>query len=191
MRSSIFGFLALASHSLAAPFPIQAWQASTTFGNKATQLDQDLSLKWYDHWSVENSNNPPQNPKAFYACTGPDMSAFPSKGKWLSFNTLWDLNKEQISIANNYNEDYIGYIQDAIKSVSQASKIDSRIILAMIMQEVRVPSAIPQYLLTVFLSPLAKCILSVRERATPIAGSFRLVAAHALILRTRSSPSMT
>ena len=72
---------------------------------------------------------------------------------WMSFNALWKLNEPTLQLSNTAEQNK--HIYEAIIQVSQESKVDARIILALIMQEVyihyRSPSSYQDAaLLTVF-----------------------------------------
>lgn len=72
-----------------------------------------------------------------YQCFGADSSADSlSATHWLSFNELWRINEPTILSKNNGDTYIEHYIKEAIVQVSDESAIDSRLILAMMMQEV-------------------------------------------------------
>ncbi|ORY04670.1 hypothetical protein BCR34DRAFT_604768 [Clohesyomyces aquaticus] len=84
--------------------------------------------------SAGNSTWLPKNPESIYSCAGPDVKDYPTKESWLSFNTLWAINSPIIDKSNN-NASYTKAIKTSIQNVSKASKVDARLILALIMQE--------------------------------------------------------
>ncbi|CAG8978586.1 hypothetical protein HYALB_00011735 [Hymenoscyphus albidus] len=84
-----------------------------------------------------NTSNGPSGTKQHY--TG-DGSSWPSSEKWLTFDTLWNLNKDGLSkgcgsgIKQNTPEEILA-IHDGILSESKSTGVDSRFILAVIVQE--------------------------------------------------------
>lgn len=73
--------------------------------------------------------------KTEYQCIGPKIQDFPGMDKWLSFDLLWKINEPRITFANKNCTKYNGIIRDAIHEVSAQTKVDARLILAMMMQE--------------------------------------------------------
>ena len=71
-----------------------------------------------------------------YKCYGGVVNAYPRMNEWLSFNALYKLNEPTLQLSNTAEQNR--YIYDAIVQVSQESKVDARIILALIMQEVNI-----------------------------------------------------
>lgn len=100
-------------------------------------LRTELQRDWYaDYNETESKIHPPQDPTAFYSCVGPNVDDFPKQDHWLSYKDLWTINEPVITEANHGNSQYNTLIQEAIEEVSLESKVDARLILAMIIQEV-------------------------------------------------------
>ncbi|KAL1611956.1 hypothetical protein SLS60_000179 [Paraconiothyrium brasiliense] len=76
----------------------------------------------------------PNDPTSVYSCVGPKAKDFPGKEGWLTFDQLWEINEPVIKTANGGDE-YIDDLQAAIKEVASDSKVDARLILAIIQQE--------------------------------------------------------
>ncbi|OJD38865.1 glycoside hydrolase [Diplodia corticola] len=88
----------------------------------------------------------------FYRGDGSAGAGWPSKDKWVSFENMWNTNKDQILAKScGYNgwgaDDSSAEIQaiyDSIQTVATETKVDHRFILAIIVQEskgcVRVPT---------------------------------------------------
>lgn len=118
---------------------------SQGFGVSSIELHEDLQQLWYTEYtkdeetpvSVKTSVKllSSEDPAAVYSCAGPKAADFPDQDEWLTFDQLWDINEPVLSTANGgdtYNDDIKGAIQD----VALSSKVDARLILAIIMQEV-------------------------------------------------------
>jgi len=128
MFSSALSLLLLSPLALAHPTP------ASTYGITTASLHTDLVDKWYSDYNTESNVTKPADPSSFYSCSGPDMNAYPSKNEWLSFKDMWEINSPEIQKKNN-GADYGDAIKTAIQDVSKTSKVDSRLILAIIMQE--------------------------------------------------------
>jgi hypothetical protein len=71
-----------------------------------------------------------------YQCMGPLMRDFPALDDWpLTFEQLWQINVPEITKKNG-GKRYNGFIKNAILKQSKKNKVDSRLILVMMMQEV-------------------------------------------------------
>lgn len=118
------------------------------YGSSLTQLSKNLQEVWYTSYTEDNPGEVtknrlvvPSDPASVYSCVGPKAKDFPGQDKWLTFDQLWEINRPVIEAANggsSYNED----LHAAIKEVASDSKVDARLILALIMQEVRKSSYI-------------------------------------------------
>lgn len=117
------------------------------------QLREDLQQKWYsNNTGAENINEnftpssaeqastdaleAPSDPSAVYSCIGPNAEDFPGQDEWLDFDQLWNINEPVITAANE-GEEYNDDLKNAILEVASNSKVDARLILSIIMQEVR------------------------------------------------------
>ncbi|KAJ4357409.1 uncharacterized protein N0V89_001984 [Didymosphaeria variabile] len=126
--------------SLAWPF-----QKHQGYGTSSSQLHKNLQDAWYTEYSKDSENEvttlpakkgpaAPHDPANVYSCAGPKAKDFPGKDDWLTFDQIWEINEAVIETANGGN-DYNDYLQTAIKEVAFDSKVDARLILAIIMQE--------------------------------------------------------
>ncbi|RFU32374.1 Beta-glucosidase/Glucan 1,3-beta-glucosidase/Glucan endo-1,3-beta-D-glucosidase, partial [Scytalidium lignicola] len=89
-------------------------------------------LNWYNpSFTVGNSGY--QDPQYYY-CFGGPASNFPPFANWMNFQDMFDLN-QQTSMALEESGPIQGDIYNAIVEISQNSKVDARLILAIIMQE--------------------------------------------------------
>ena len=129
-------------------FPTSVKRAS--YANTRVSLREDLQDAWYSDWNETSTEVKKQyNPSAFYTCAGPLIDDYPSKTEWLDFATLWEINNPLITTANNGDE-YNQYIKEAIQDISSRSRVDARLILAMIMQEVNYLTPTPSTLVLTF-----------------------------------------
>ena len=164
-----------------------AWALPLTahrgYSVSSTQLREDLQEKWYSNATeIENGNEDfavlsvkqastdaleaPSDPTAVYSCVGSKAEDFPGMDKWLNFTQLWDINEPVIEAANEgdeYNDD----LKYAILEVASESKVDARLILSIIMQEVCVFATDAEYNLT--LHSLAAMCQSIALRVPPAA----------------------
>lgn len=124
-----------------------AWPFSKHRGysTSTSQLHESLQDEWYTKYTKDNQSEVttlpakkvqvPSDSTGVYSCVGPKAEDFPGKDEWLTFDQLWEINEPVIETANggnSYNDD----LQAAIKDVAADSKVDARLILAIIMQEV-------------------------------------------------------
>lgn len=91
-------------------------------------------MKWLQN---DNHKGPSSASSSGYQCFRGDVSKYPNSDEWLSFDALWDINKDTILSANNGNADIQRYIHDSTLQVAEESNVNPRLILAAIMQEVR------------------------------------------------------
>lgn len=77
-------------------------------------------------------------PSTSYQCFNGDISKYPSLDDWLSFEEMWKINAPTIASVNNGDKNIQTYIKDAITTVAKESNVNSRLILAAIMQEVHI-----------------------------------------------------
>jgi glucan 1,3-beta-glucosidase len=90
-------------------------------------------LNWYDP-TFSDGNAGYADPQYYYCFSGPAAN-FPPFENWMNFNDMFDLNQNTNMV---YEEDgpTQGDIYNAITEISQASLVDARLILAVVMQEV-------------------------------------------------------
>lgn len=143
MRSCQFVLLFV---SVAWSMPLTS-SAHVGYGSTAKQLRADLQGKWYSEADATTpagqgastgALTPPSDPAGFYSCVGPKASDFPGREKWLSFGQLWTINQPVITAVNGGGT-YNDALKNAILEVASESKVDARLILVLIMQEVRTP----------------------------------------------------
>lgn len=87
-------------------------------------------------WYSSNLNAGSTAVQSGYKCYGGIPSAYPKFSQWLSFNKLWSNNLADITNNNGGNTQIVGWIKSSILSVAQASNVDPRMILAIVLQEV-------------------------------------------------------
>ncbi|ODH45601.1 hypothetical protein GX48_08315 [Paracoccidioides brasiliensis] len=93
------------------------------------KLAAAVPTKIQDRYYPQSDGNPLQVGVAL-CYTG---SQFPSIDQWLSFNELFELNKQIMLMFNSQEE--VSVIRRSIEEAAEASGLDSRIILAVMMQE--------------------------------------------------------
>lgn len=64
------------------------------------------------------------------------LADYPSIDQWMNFEDMFNLNKDVTMNGSGSSGEQIGEIWNAIVQVSQESKVDARLILAVIIQEV-------------------------------------------------------
>jgi glucan 1,3-beta-glucosidase len=90
-------------------------------------------LSWYDP-TFTDGNAGYNDPQYYYCFSGP-ASNFPPFQNWMNFYTMFDLN-QNTSMVYEESGPIQGDIYNAITQISQASLVDARLILAIVMQEV-------------------------------------------------------
>lgn len=89
------------------------------------------------NWFQNDKHKSPKSPRiSTYQCYQGDISRYPSSEDWLSFDSLWNINSKAILTNNEGDENIRRYIHDSISQVAEESNVDSRFILAAVMQEV-------------------------------------------------------
>lgn len=135
MRSAVLPFLVSTAFSLALP---QDWSAQAqgglTYGDVTQKCNETITAAWYDPYTSKSGAPAPADPASVYTCVGPNMYDYPKKSEWISFEDMWTINAPQIKKKNQVG-DYNQHIKAAIEDISTKSKIDARLILALIMQE--------------------------------------------------------
>ena len=69
----------------------------------------------------------------FTSYSGP-ASAFPGKGTWKDFDTIFNLNKPEMLQTGDSGED-VGRIYNAVKEAAKEVGVEERVIFCIIMQE--------------------------------------------------------
>lgn len=90
-------------------------------------------LKWYNP-SLTTGNKPYANPKYYYCFRGIKEN-FPPITNWMKFSEMFVFNQKTTLVHFDSGPEQ-GAIYDAILQVSREAKVDARLILAVIMQEV-------------------------------------------------------
>lgn len=101
--------------------------------NGQPKADHGENLRWVLD-DIDESRTYPN--AEGYQCFYGDVSSYPIIDEWLSFDTLWDINKEAILSDNNGNADIQRYIRQSIIRVAGESNVNPCLILAAVMQEV-------------------------------------------------------
>jgi glucan 1,3-beta-glucosidase len=91
-------------------------------------------FSWYDP-TFTDGNAGYADPQYYYCFNGP-ASNFPPFQNWMNFYDMFDLN-QKTSMASEEQGPIQGDIYNAIVELSQASLVDARLILAIVMQEVK------------------------------------------------------
>lgn len=95
-----------------------------------SQIQSSNLLDW-PQASLPDGNNVPISYNG-YQCYG---SKYPASHEWLSWDQLWDVNREQV-LSSNGGDTYIQhYIGEGILQVSSETDVDARLILAIVMQD--------------------------------------------------------
>ena len=95
-------------------------------------------LAWYNP-SFTVGNKGYQDP-SYYWCFRGIKENFPPIGNWMNFYDMFNLNQRTTMVRFDSGPEQ-GEIYNAIVRVSQEAKVDARLILAVIMQEVPFPSS--------------------------------------------------
>lgn len=99
-------------------------------------LRPELQAEWYRTVPGQKSNvRPPADPSSFYTCIGPNADNFLKPDQWITWPEMWAINAPEITKSNG-GDQYNAHLELSIREVGYATKIDSRLILAMIMNEV-------------------------------------------------------
>ena len=94
-------------------------------------------LSYYDP-NFNDGTSGKSNPSSYTCYSGP-ASSFPPKSQWMNFAAMFNLNQQDSLVPVGDSGPEQGAIYNAIVSVSKASKVDARVILAVIIQEVFPP----------------------------------------------------
>lgn len=132
MSPSGLAFSLFVATALALPSATKLNERNALYGSVGA-VSYTSGEKWYS--SDFKSGSSPGDESSSYQCFHGDVDKYPSMNKWMSFNDMYHLNKP--AMMQSQSEDIVNHIHDAIVDVSKSSKLDARIILAIIMQEVR------------------------------------------------------
>jgi len=94
------------------------------------------ALSWYN--SDLNAGTSGVSPSSSYTCFSGYLQDYPPHSQWMNFYTMFNLNQQHAMAWTGSPPDtgeQQGEIYNAIVSVSQAAKVDARLILAVIIQE--------------------------------------------------------
>lgn len=115
-------------------------------GFASTTLKEEYQATWLGNGqappvngdTAAESPNAPGNSKVnplAYHCIGPMMDDFPTPEKWpLCFDQMWNINSPAITTVNGGNQFNVE-LRNAINAEAEKTRIDARIILALVMQE--------------------------------------------------------
>ena len=103
----------------------------TVASNGGPSVTNQAALAFFA--SDPSAGKPAANP-ATYTCMSGPASNFPAFSSWVPFEDMFQTNQAQLAASDSASEQQ--KIHDAILSISQASQVDARFILAIIMQEV-------------------------------------------------------
>ncbi len=117
--------------------PTQAKAKSTKSDTQTKQSAgkavKNGGIRWYQ---ADPDVGAPLPKSSQYECFGGKVDAFPKFEEWISFNDMFNLNRPIILEKNKGNKAVVKALHDAIIEASEEIKVDARIILALIMQEV-------------------------------------------------------
>jgi hypothetical protein len=138
MHISLSSILLLPMLALAAPTALLPRQDSnlTISINAATSAVTSKSGRsWYTpSFKVGNSG---RSDPSLYTCYSGPASNFPSMDQWMSFQSMWKLMARDALTPIGDTEKEQSQMLSAIKTVSKQAKVDARVILAVIIGEVR------------------------------------------------------
>jgi hypothetical protein len=121
LPSEILLLSALAISSTASSSPVPAPQGPVQYSNFLDWPQSPFSS--YRELPVSHNG---------YQCY---INNHPDSHEWLSWNHLWDINREQV-LSSNGGDTYIQhYVKESILEVAEESNVDARLILAVVMQE--------------------------------------------------------
>ena len=107
-----------------------------SYADATVSLRKDLLSDWYSELDSDDSDSEgPNDPAGFYSCAGPMIEDYPQKNEWLSFKTMWAINEPDITMPNGCDS-YNTHLREAIAEISVQSKVDARLILTLVLQEV-------------------------------------------------------
>jgi hypothetical protein len=114
-------------------------------------------LAWYDA-NLSDGTSGRSNPSLYTCFSGP-ASNFPARSSWISFNAMWALQTQDALTPIGDSAAEQQAIYNAILNVSSNAKIDPRVILAVIIDEVSrfVPSLESFHLSLVSLLAMSEC----------------------------------
>jgi hypothetical protein len=140
-RKALYGSVGEVDYSSGADW----YQPNLRHGSKSQQDDGAYSLKTTlppDSTPPAPSNDAtelPAPPKqeidtSAYQCFKGDINKYPHMDDWVSFSEMWHVNEPLMRQGSS--EKLVNAIKRAIIDTSKASKVDARLILAIVMQEV-------------------------------------------------------
>ncbi|KAK5279922.1 hypothetical protein LTR16_007302, partial [Cryomyces antarcticus] len=110
-------FVSISDHSQAPPSPGQP--EAHVVNDQAADCCDDSEADW---------------PNAYTPQTFCVLSSFPDRSQWVRYPDMFNANKPSMTF-NHASEDQQGQIWDAIDSVARVSRVDRRLILAVMMKE--------------------------------------------------------
>lgn len=92
-------------------------------------------LEWYS--SKFHTGAAPRANVSDYVCYSGPTSNFPPISQWASFHDMWVVQKQFALNISGDSTNEISNMNNAIKNISTLAKVDARVILAVIIHEVR------------------------------------------------------
>lgn len=125
-----------------APSPSRFLEARDGAGNRV--IEHTEGMNWYSY-SLKDGNNGYSDEK-HYTCFYGGPSNFPPISKWMNFEAMWSLNqRDYMNVKPQDTPAVQAAIKHAVIYISQCARVDPRVILAVMMQEVRTTSVFVQY----------------------------------------------
>ncbi|KAK4946130.1 hypothetical protein LTR66_014324, partial [Elasticomyces elasticus] len=135
-------FLAFASLSslvtaLPTSLPVRSTSPSNVLSKRGTgyggttKVTSPAGLAWYD----PNLGAGTATASTSYKCYHGGINSYPPMSSWMNFYDMFNHNKPTMLARNNNNDQWVGWMWDAITQTAAASNVDARLILAIVMQE--------------------------------------------------------
>lgn len=117
----------------AAPITVLTQRFNSYVGHTG-KVSNAQALTWYnaDLGNGANLNRATTD----YRCYGGQVGRLPAISEWLSFEQLWTINIPVMRRSGN-SDSRIGVMRQAVIDLSTQSRVDARLILVTMMQEVR------------------------------------------------------
>lgn len=130
---SIATLLSLAASALASPVH-NAAETTDLVRRDGSGSVTGAGLNWYDPQIVDG--NAGRSNTSTYVCYSGKAINFPPRSAWMNFKAMFALQK-QVNLQYFDTANQIQYIYNAILNISQIAKVDARVILGVIIEEVR------------------------------------------------------
>lgn len=134
MKSFSFAtLLSLVAHSFATPVYTPTDAADLVRRDGTGSVTGSAGLSWYDPQIVDGGRG--RTNTSSYVCYKGAATNFPARTTWMNFKAMFALQK-QVNLQYVDNANQIQYIYNAILNISQLAKVDARVILGVIIEEV-------------------------------------------------------